>query len=293
LIGKIFKPDYLPYGEIRTNNESSGFNNDYLYTGKELDEEIGLSYYGSRYYDAAISRWTSQDPVVLNIGINDFEEIYERKLEELLSNPQELNSYSYAINNPMFYVDPQGESAKDAVVDFVTDTWNKCVEWQKENEAKQAQEWENRYNEAANSKNPALTFGAKNGQEYREVNEMMMGMVMGSTGAPEKAVKLGKGVYQAGKKIYVESKILTDIAKKRGYNYDGMLKVLERIKPSREGGKSWIDLYKKGGETKAVIHQVTDKAGKIIHRDFDSIRNGAGQMLNKLQKWIKDAYNIK
>lgn len=34
---------------------------------------------------------------------------YNKDINKLLSNPQELNSYSYAANNPVIYVDPNGK----------------------------------------------------------------------------------------------------------------------------------------------------------------------------------------
>ncbi len=34
----------------------------YRFTGKELDPETGLYYYGARYYDPVLSRWISADP---------------------------------------------------------------------------------------------------------------------------------------------------------------------------------------------------------------------------------------
>jgi RHS repeat-associated protein len=42
----------------------------YRYTGKELDRETGLYYYGSRYYSATIGRWISCDPGSLSDGMN-------------------------------------------------------------------------------------------------------------------------------------------------------------------------------------------------------------------------------
>jgi RHS repeat-associated protein len=53
---------------------------------------IGIcNYYGGRYYDAEIGRFISADPFVLDP--------YD---------PQNLNRYSYVINNPQNYIDPDG-----------------------------------------------------------------------------------------------------------------------------------------------------------------------------------------
>jgi len=106
--GKIVeRRDYLPYGSKRIRIEQDpqspggagshdvativATKENYGFTGKELDEETGLYYYGARYYDPLTGRFTSSDP-----------------WEGNLTNPQTLNKYSYAINNPLFYVDPTG-----------------------------------------------------------------------------------------------------------------------------------------------------------------------------------------
>jgi len=63
----------------------------YKYTGKEKDI-TGLYYYGARYYDPTIGRFITRDPIKGSI-----------------MNPQTLNPYVYCLNNPMKYVDPDGQ----------------------------------------------------------------------------------------------------------------------------------------------------------------------------------------
>jgi RHS repeat-associated protein len=65
----------------------------YKFTGKELDS-TGLYYYEARYYDPTLGRFISPDIIVLRPG-----------------DPQELNRYTYAKNNPMLYTDPTGNVA--------------------------------------------------------------------------------------------------------------------------------------------------------------------------------------
>ena len=93
--------DYYPYGSVRLDEKSGTYENDYKFTGKELDEDTNLYYYGARYYDSAIGRFVSVDP-----WSGD------------LTNPQTLNKYSYVLNNPLKYVDPSGEYAKDVHYDL-------------------------------------------------------------------------------------------------------------------------------------------------------------------------------
>ncbi|MBU1934945.1 RHS repeat-associated core domain-containing protein, partial [Patescibacteria group bacterium] len=73
---------------------------------KELDDETGLMYYGARYYDPVIGRFLAVDPLVLDEAVTT-----EQNLQDILHNPQMLNGYSYALNNPVLFVDLFGESA--------------------------------------------------------------------------------------------------------------------------------------------------------------------------------------
>ncbi len=80
---------YYPYGTVRST--SGTLPTDYTFTGQKLDASSGLMYYGARYYDAAIGRFAQPDSIVPNPF-----------------NPQDLNRYSYARNNPVRYRDPSG-----------------------------------------------------------------------------------------------------------------------------------------------------------------------------------------
>jgi RHS repeat-associated protein len=67
------------------------------FTAKERDTESGLDYFGARYYGSALGRFTSPDATFLNI----------RKV----FNPQRWNLYEYGVNNPLKFVDPDGNEA--------------------------------------------------------------------------------------------------------------------------------------------------------------------------------------
>jgi len=71
-------------------NSTGTLPTDKLFTGQRLDS-TGLYYYGARYYDPAMGRFISADP-----------------LDGDLTNPQSQNKYSYVLNNPLRYVDPTG-----------------------------------------------------------------------------------------------------------------------------------------------------------------------------------------
>ena len=88
----------------------AGMRTDYRYTGQEQDEESNLYYYGARYYDAGVGRFTQNDPVSLAVvNKKQLEAKTKGTLEQYLGNPQNLNAYSYTLNNPIRYTDPNGE----------------------------------------------------------------------------------------------------------------------------------------------------------------------------------------
>ena len=66
------------------------------YTGKYLDDATGLYYYGARYYDPALGRFVSPDP------------LYMSDPERCGTNPIACNLFAYANNNPMAFIDPTG-----------------------------------------------------------------------------------------------------------------------------------------------------------------------------------------
>ncbi len=65
-------------------------------TGKERDAESGNDYFGARYYASSMGRFMSPDPIKLTD-------------ERLLNPANTLNLYSYAANNPLKFVDPDGQ----------------------------------------------------------------------------------------------------------------------------------------------------------------------------------------
>ena len=102
--------DYLPFGEERVAETIGADKERHGFTGKELDSESGLYYYGARYYDPALGRFASLDPLVLGESA--------KPLASVLQNPQALNGYGYALNNPVRYVDDRGEYGKPFHYDF-------------------------------------------------------------------------------------------------------------------------------------------------------------------------------
>jgi len=107
------------YGKPRRNN-----------TGKERDSETGLYYYGARYLDPKASRWISGDPAtgeyVPSAPINDDARKRNQNLPGMggVFNTVNLHAYHYAGNNPVKYVDPNGETTRPLEDDEWADVKN-------------------------------------------------------------------------------------------------------------------------------------------------------------------------
>ena len=86
----IWREEYEPYGNRLTKEEGSK-ENEQFYTGKQEEAELGLQYFGARWYDPSIGRFISMDPVGFQEG-----------------NVHSFNRYAYANNNPYLFVDPDG-----------------------------------------------------------------------------------------------------------------------------------------------------------------------------------------
>ncbi|MFH6991107.1 SpvB/TcaC N-terminal domain-containing protein [Flavobacterium sp. FlaQc-48] len=97
--------EYIAFGEILFEEHSSSFSSPYLFNGKELDRETNLSYYGARYLDMKASLWLSVDPLMFK---EDFFEEPESTNGGAF-NSFNLASYSFSYNNPVKYIDPDGE----------------------------------------------------------------------------------------------------------------------------------------------------------------------------------------
>ncbi|MBU1498830.1 RHS repeat-associated core domain-containing protein, partial [Myxococcota bacterium] len=72
----------------------TGFRDPYGFTGKELEVDLGIMYFGARWYNPQLGRWLSPDPLYLVSTAKNAE--------------KDQNIYHYAGNNPWKFVDPDG-----------------------------------------------------------------------------------------------------------------------------------------------------------------------------------------
>ena len=54
---------YAPYGQLIANQQATGYDERYKFTGKERDAETGYDYFGARYYISNLPIWLSVDPL--------------------------------------------------------------------------------------------------------------------------------------------------------------------------------------------------------------------------------------
>jgi RHS repeat-associated protein len=98
----VKRHDYLPFGEelyagVGGRTTQRGYVQDNVRQkfggGYERDTETGLDYAQARYYSNQAGRFTSVDPLLTSAKRGQ---------------PQSWNRYSYCVNNPLKYIDPNG-----------------------------------------------------------------------------------------------------------------------------------------------------------------------------------------
>jgi RHS repeat-associated protein len=92
---EVTRVTYLPFGDIY--QQLSSGPNDFRakFAGRELNEDVGLYYFGARFYDPSIGQFIQADNRVLGgpeISASSY------------------NRFAYAGNNPVTYTDPSGHS---------------------------------------------------------------------------------------------------------------------------------------------------------------------------------------
>ncbi len=135
--GEVYQHmEYTPYGEVWIEKERDSTGKaPFRFTGKELDVETGLYYYGARYMDPRTSRWISADPAMESYlpeaPVSDEARRLNGNLPGMggVFNAVNLAVYTYAGNNPVIYKDPDG----NLITHFTSELKMQTSPWGAEN----------------------------------------------------------------------------------------------------------------------------------------------------------------
>ena len=107
----VWRAEYAAFGEAEETNTT--FRNPLRFPGQYYDEESGPHYNFFRDYDPSLGRYIQSDPIGSELG---------------------FNRYGYADQNPVNYIDPQGDNPVvvviiviNKIIDFV-DCMEDCKE---------------------------------------------------------------------------------------------------------------------------------------------------------------------
>ena len=96
LTNELTRYSYEPWGDHAVSTSTGTDLTDVGFTGQRRDASTGLSYYGARYYDPLVGRFTTADSVLPDGGLS----------------LRGLNRSAYAFGNPVTYVDPDGHEPR-------------------------------------------------------------------------------------------------------------------------------------------------------------------------------------
>lgn len=162
---EIWSQGYQPYGsELNTIGKRNNLH--VSYTGKQYNSDIGLAYYGARYYNPLIGRFMSTDPK----GFTD-------------KNLMSFNRYAYANDNPYVYIDPTGEFSFNNTMHAISRTIQHAIN----------------NSRSGSNHDFALLMSNNSKDQYKGMNALLVTMVGDGAGdiakvAEEGAVDLAKSV---------------------------------------------------------------------------------------------------
>jgi len=100
----VEKITHQAYGEVESDYRPARWKSQrevHRFTGKEDDFEVGLTYFGARYYHARLGRWMSPDPLTIHLGASD------------------PNPYAYVSGRASTHFDPNGLCSADDASDCI------------------------------------------------------------------------------------------------------------------------------------------------------------------------------
>ena len=252
--------EYTPYGELWVEH-TTGSDVKYLpykFTGKEMDEETGLYYYGARYLDPKYSRWLSTDPAlgeyIPEMGKGNAKDSGNLPGMGGVYNHINFHLYHYAGNNPVKYVDPDGRFLS---IYYLNQYFNKRVK----------------------------QIAAQNSKEAQSQTQLFFQgyLVKIKTNAMEKALEEDEknGLFLLGKNIdFYLPQFGLDTNEQKSLDYTAYEKSLyERLQKLRNSK----DMY--GDYRTYLVDEIIDKALKVQKETYNSNINEDGS--NKKEVLLK------
>jgi RHS repeat-associated protein len=103
--------DYAPYGSVLATTNTGATKAARQFIGQFTDDS-GLSYLNARFYNSAQGQFITQDPTFLALGNPGLlQQLSQQNQQGLLSDPQQMNAYSYGRDNPIRMKDPNGQQS--------------------------------------------------------------------------------------------------------------------------------------------------------------------------------------
>jgi RHS repeat-associated protein len=102
--------DYAPYGSVIASENTGTTTAARQFIG-QFSDASWLSYLNARYYSPTQGQFLSEDPVFQSVGNpTQVQALTGENTQRYLSDPQQLNSYSYSRDNPIINKDPSGNA---------------------------------------------------------------------------------------------------------------------------------------------------------------------------------------
>ncbi len=109
--------NYAPFGSVLSSSNTGTTTVARQYIGQYFDSSTNLIYDNARYYNPAQGQFLTEDPSFLAVGdASRVQQLALQQQNQLLADPQQLNSYSYGRDNPVTSKDTTGNQAVAAAV---------------------------------------------------------------------------------------------------------------------------------------------------------------------------------
>ena len=117
----VEKRTYTAYGSIESDHRQDRwgqFREDYGFTTKEEDVEVGLTYFGKRFYNPRLGRWLNADPLAIHspgeADLNLYAYVSGRVFATV--DPLGLKGVAGSADNPIDVQSPKGLNLKDGTI---------------------------------------------------------------------------------------------------------------------------------------------------------------------------------